>query len=177
MIVRRARSGDAAAIARLYAPFVAETAISLEDEAPGVDEIAARMAGGGALHPWLVAEADGALLGYASASRFRPRLGYRFTVETSVYVDPARQRRGAGGALYGTLIELLIRQGFTQAIAAITLPNPASVALHEAFSFERCGVYSGVGWKLGRWWDVGLFQRPLAPAHDPPREPVPFADF
>ncbi len=177
MKLRFARSEDAAAIADLYAPFVRETAISLEERGPTIEEMAARIESGGALHPWLVAEDDGAVVGYASSSRFRPRPGYRFTVETSVYVAPEHQRGGIGRALYSALLDLLVAQGFTQAIAAITLPNAASVALHEAMGFERCGVYGHVGWKLGRWWDVGLFQRTLAHAQTRPEEPRPFAEF
>lgn len=171
--LRLAHADDAEAIAALYAPFVAGSAVSLEDEAPSAAEIAARIAGGGDLHPWLVAEEDGGLIGYASASRFRPRLGYRFTVETSVYVAAACQRRGHARALYRALFGLLVAQGFTQAIAAITLPNEASARLHEAFGFKRCGVYAGVGWKLGQWWDVGLWQRRLAEPETPPGDVLP----
>ena len=176
MRLRVARPEDGAAIANLYAPYVGGSAVSLEDRPPDADEMAARIAACGALHPWLVAEDGEALLGYASASRFRPRLGYRFTVETSVYVAGARQGSGIGRALYDALLETLVAQGFTQAIAAITLPNAASVALHEAVGFARCGVYGHVGWKLGRWWDVGLWQRPLARAEVPPEDVRPFAE-
>lgn len=175
MRIRAARFEDAAAIAAIYEPYVSASAISLEDEPPGPGGMAERMAAGGALYPWLVAEEDGAVAGYASSSRFRPRPGYRFTVETSVYLAHGCQGRGTGRALYGRLIETLVAQGFTQAIAAITLPNAASVRLHETCGFERCGVYSQVGWKLGRWWDVGLWQRPLAPVSTPPSEPMPLS--
>lgn len=177
MKLRLARPEDAVVIADIYAPYVTETAVSLEDRAPSAGEIAARIEGGGHLHPWIVAEEGGELAGYASASAFRPRLGYRFTVETSVYVAPGHQRRGVARTLYETLLDLLIRQGFTEAIAAITLPNVASARLHEAFGFERCGVYRGVGWKLGQWWDVGLWQRRLAEGGTPPAEPLPFTDL
>lgn len=176
MIIRFAEPGDAAAIAALYAPFVDGSAVSLEDSAPSVDEMAARIAGGGDLYPWLVAEDERGLAGFASASRFRPRQGYRFTVETSVYVAPDRQGAGLGRRLYSTLIDLLSRQGFTQAIAALTAPNQASAALHQAMGFKKCGTYGQVGWKLGGWWDVALWQRPLAPQQTPPREPRPFRE-
>ena len=174
MIVRPVRADDAAAIADIYAPYVLTTPISLEDEPPDAAEIGRRIAECGGLYPWLVAEMDGRVAGYAYATRFRPRLGYRFTVETTVYVDPAHQRTGIAAALYEPLLDTLVRQGFTQAIAAISLPNQASVALHERFGFERCGVYHQVGWKLGQWWDVGLWQRRLAPVRTPPEEPVPW---
>ncbi len=177
MIVRPAHASDAASVTAIYAPFVLNSAVSLEEVAPSAAEMAERIAAGGALHPWLVAEEGDEVVGYASASRFRPRPGYRFTVETSVYVAPAAQGRGVARALYGRLFELLIRQGFTEAIAAITLPNEASVRLHEAFGFQRAGVYRRVGRKLGRWWDVGLWQRSLAVVSDPPAEPIAFAAF
>lgn len=175
MRLRVARPEDGVAIASLYAAYVEGSAISLEERAPGADEMAARIAAGGALYPWLVAEESGAAAGFASAGRFRPRPGYRFTVETSLYVAAERHGGGIGHTLYDSLLGLLVAQGFTQAIAAISLPNAASVKLHEAFGFARCGVYRQVGWKLGRWWDVGLWQRPLARAETPPEEPRPFA--
>lgn len=176
MIVRFAAPGDAAAIASLYAPFVEGSAVSLEDSAPTVEEMAARIAAGGDLYPWLVAEDGRGIAGFASASRFRPRQGYRFTVETSVYVAPDRQGAGIGRRLYAALIDLLVRQGFTQAIAALTWPNEASAGLHRAMGFERCGTYGQVGWKLDRWWDVSLWQRKLALQQTPPEEPRPYRE-
>lgn len=176
MNIRFAAPLDAAAIAALYAPFVEGSAVSLEDSAPSAEEMAARIAGGDGLYPWLVAEDERGLAGYASASRFRPRQGYRFTVETSVYVASDRQRGGLGRRLYAMLIDLLTRQGFTQAIAALSAPNEASAALHRAMGFKKCGTYGQVGWKLGQWWDVALWQRPLAPQKTPPEEPRPFRE-
>jgi len=175
VIVRLAVAEDAAAIAAIYAPYVTQSAVSFEAEAPGVEEMRARIAAGGALYPWLVAEEGGALLGYASASAFRARHAYRFTVETSVYVRDGGQRRGVGGALYSALLPLLGRQGFTQAIAALTLPNDASVKLHERHGFARAGAYENVGHKFGEWRSVGLWQRALAPLVADPAEPQPFA--
>ena len=176
--LRIASADDAAAIASLYAHYVTRTAISFETEAPGEDEIRARIEDGGALYPWLVAADDeDRLLGYAYAAAFRSRRAYRFSVETTVYLVPAATGRGVGRALYAALIPLLERQGFTQAIAAITLPNEASVRLHEAFGFVQAGVYREVGYKLGEWRSVGLWQRALAPLTQPPEEPQPFAAF
>lgn len=177
MTIRFADPGDSAAIAALYAPFVEGSAVSMEDSAPTAEEMAARIAGGGDLYPWLVAEESGRIIGFASASRFRPRQGYRFTVETSVYVVPDRQGAGLGRALYAALIDLLVRQGFTEAIAALTEPNPGSAGLHRAMGFKKCGTYGQVGWKLGGWWDIGLWQRGLAEQETPPREPRPFRDL
>jgi phosphinothricin acetyltransferase len=176
--IRRATAADAAAIASIYAPYVAATEISFETEPPDAAGMAARIAGGGDLHPWLVAEdAYGGLLGYAYACAFRARPAYRFTVETTVYVAGYAHCRGVGRSLYARLLPLLEAQGFTQAIAAITLPNDASRRLHEAFGFASAGTYRNVGWKLGRWRSVGLWQRPLAPMTDEPAEPRPVSDL
>lgn len=175
MIVRRAVADDAAAIAAIYAPYVMESAVSFEAEAPGVEEMRTRIAAGGDLYPWFVAEEDKALLGYAYATAFRARHAYRFTVETSVYVRQGGHGRGVGGALYNALLPLLAAQGFTQAIAALTLPNEASVKLHERHGFTRAGVYENVGHKFGEWRSVGLWQRGLASLSENPTEPLPFA--
>ncbi|QAY77661.1 GNAT family N-acetyltransferase [Sphingosinicella sp. BN140058] len=177
MKVRPACIGDAAAIADIYRPYVAETVITFEDEAPESAAIEARMEAAGAMYPWLVAEgADGTIAGYAYACAFRARTAYRFSVETTVYVRQGGGRRGVGSLLYRPLLAALEAQGFTQAIAAISLPNSDSVGFHERFGFVQTGTYAQVGWKLGRWIDVGLWQRPLARAATPPREPRPLAN-
>lgn len=176
MTIRFATAQDAAAIASIYAPYVTASAVSFETEAPDEREMGARIAGGGDLYPWLVACDDhGAVAGYAYASQFRARPAYRFAVETSVYVGTDHQRQGVGAGLYAALIDLVARQGFTQAIAAITLPNDASVRLHEALGFVPAGAYRDVGFKLGAWRTVGLWQRPLAIVGVDPAEPRPIA--
>lgn len=180
MKLRAATPDDAAAIADIYAPFVRASAVSFETEPPGTEAMRARIAAGGALYPWIAGEAeDGALLGYAYAARFRDRPAYRFTVETSVYLRAGAAGRGLGRRLYEPLLATLEAQGFTQAIAAITLPNPASVSFHERFGFTPAGTYRQVGWKLGEWHDVGLWQKSLASAGTLPEEPRParLADF
>ncbi|HEX8224614.1 MAG TPA: GNAT family N-acetyltransferase [Allosphingosinicella sp.] len=174
MRLRAAAPDDAAAIAEIYAPFVTASPVSFETEPPDAAAMRARIEAGGELYPWIAAEAeDGALLGYAYAARFRERPAYRFTVETTVYLRREASGRGLGARLYKPLLASLEAQGFTQAIAAITLPNVASVALHERLGFEPAGTYRRVGWKLGAWHDVGLWQKPLAPAGSPPAEPRP----
>ena len=169
--IRPAAAADAAAIAALYAPYVAGTTISFEEQAPDADEMRRRMLEGGDRYPWLVAEAEGKVVGFACACAFRARSAYRFVVETSVYVGEGHCGRGIGRGLYVPLLDGLTGQGFTQAIAAISLPNPASVALHESLGFDPAGVYRQVGWKLGGWIDVGLWQRGLAAPSTPPAEP------
>ena len=176
MIHRLAAPDDAAAIAAIYAPYVTDSFVSFEAEAPGEAEMRHRIHSGGALYPWLVVELDGQVAGYASASPFRPRAAYRYAVETSVYLDRSQCGRGLGRPLYERLLGLLERQGFVQAIGAVTLPNEASVTLHERLGFAKAGTYRQVGWKCGRWLDVGLWQRALARATVPPTEPRPFGE-
>ena len=176
MKLRAARPEDAAAIAAIYAPYVTGSVVSFETVAPPADQMRARLEAGAGLHPWIVAEDEaGVIAGYAYATAFRPRPAYRYAVETSVYLAPSFHGRGLGTRLYASLLATLERQGFAQAIAAITLPNPASVRLHETLGFISAGVYAQVGYKMSGWHDVGLWQRQLAPAALPPTEPRPWA--
>lgn len=167
---------DAAACAAIYAPYVAGSPASFEEVAPGGDEMAERMRRVRATHPWLVAERDGRVAGYAYASPHRERAAYRWACDVAVYVDPADHRRGVGRALYEALLPLLRAQGFHMAVAGITLPNAASVGLHEALGFEPVGVYREIGWKDGAWRDVGWWQLRLGDGAAPPAEPLAPAD-
>lgn len=174
MKIRRATADDAAAIASIYALYVRATVVSFETEAPDEAEMEGRIAALGELYPWLVAcDEDGSVRGYAYGCAFRTRPAYRFSVETTVYVADGAHRRGTGALLYRALLALLEAQGFTQAIGAITIPNEASIRLHESLGFVRVGTYEKVGFKLGEWRSVGLWQRPLAPMHSRPEEPKP----
>ena len=173
MEIRLADPDDARAIQAIYAPVVAATPISFETEPPAPGVMADRIAECLPTYPWLVAVEQGAVAGYAYANRLAPRAAYRWSVETSVYVAGGFQRRGVGGALYACLLEVLRLQGYRQALAGIALPNPASVALHEAAGFRPAARYRAVGWKLGTWHDVGWWQRDLHGAGEPPAEPRP----
>ncbi len=170
--LRLARATDAAAIAAIYRPIVEDTVISFEAVAPDAAEMSRRIAGTSPTHPWLVCEADGAIAGYAYASKHREREAYRWAVDTSVYVAASQRRRGIARALYDSLFAILEAQGFAAAFAGIALPNPASVALHEAAGFEPLGVYRRVGYKRGGWHDVGWWQRRLWEADGAPPEPL-----
>jgi L-amino acid N-acyltransferase YncA len=175
--VRRATADDAAAIASIYAPYVQASVVSFETEAPDEAEMRGRIEALGDVYPWLVAcDEDGTMLGYAYGCAFRTRPAYRFTVETTVYVADGAHRRGIGTLLYRALLALLEAQGFTQAIGAITIPNEASMRLHEALGFASAGTYQKVGFKLGEWRSVGLWQRPLAAMASRPEEPKPVSE-
>jgi L-amino acid N-acyltransferase YncA len=171
--IRRAAVDDAAAIAAIYAPYCETTAVSFETTAPSPDEMANRIGRVGADRPWLVLEERGVVAGYAYAAAHHERAAYQWSVSTAVYVSRAHQRRGAGRALYTTLFELLRRLGYFRATAGITLPNAASVGLHEAFRFTLVGVYRDIGFKLGAWHDVAWYEAELQPATPNPAAPRP----
>jgi L-amino acid N-acyltransferase YncA len=163
---------DAAAIAAIYAPSVESGVASFEATAPGEAEMARRIAEGSRGYPWLVAERDGAVAGYAYGGTHRSRAAYRWTVEVTVYVDTRLHRSGVGRELYEALLPLLARQRLHLAVAGITLPNDASVALHEAVGFKPVGVYREIGYKNGAWHDVGWWQARLRAAGERPDEPL-----
>jgi phosphinothricin acetyltransferase len=164
---------DAAACVAIYAPSVEATPISFEVVPPDPAEFAVRIAKYSATHQFLVAEEDGVVLGYAYACRWRERPAYDWSVEVSVYVGAEHQGKGVGRALYEELFARLRAQGYRIAVAGITLPNPASIALHERLGFVGIGALREIGWKLEGWRDVGYWQLHLHPdAADPPTAPV-----
>ena len=159
--IRLATEGDAEQIAAIYAPNVTDTIISFESVPPTADEMRRRIAATLERYPWLVCGRQGRLLGYAYAGAHRSRAAYRWSVDVSVYVHEGARRKGVGRALYASLLAALKLQGFYNAYAGATLPNPPSVGLHEALGFRPVGVYRGVGYKLGAWHDVAWWQLPL----------------
>jgi L-amino acid N-acyltransferase YncA len=175
MLVRHADPArDARACAAIYAAFVCDTPVSFEEQPPSEAEIARRIAAVSEGYPWLVAEVAGEVAGYAYACAHRDRAAYRWAADVTVYVGEGRRGQGVGRALYGELMPLLSRQGLRIACAGITLPNDASVALHERFGFELVGVFRSIGWKTGAWRDVGWWQVELSPPTDgQPAEPGP----
>jgi L-amino acid N-acyltransferase YncA len=155
---------DAAACAGIYAPYVERTPISFEERPPDALEMEARIARHVVTHPWLVAEDGGEVVGYAYAARHQERPAYRWATDVSVYVAANRRGEGLGRSLYEALFACLRQQNFQVACAGITLPNDASVALHEQLGFLCVGVSPRIGWKGGRWHDVGWWQLELEPA-------------
>lgn len=175
--IRAATAADAASIAAIYAPFVVSGTVSFETDAPDTRQMRARITASDGYYPWLVAtdgEPEGGVIGYAYAGPFRDRPAYRYVVETSIYMSGSVQGQGTGRLLYDALIDTLRSQGFTQAIGVIALPNDASISLHESVGFRRAGVYRAVGYKQGRWIDVGFWQCELNEPAVPPIEPRSF---
>jgi phosphinothricin acetyltransferase len=156
--LRDATAADAAAIAAIYNHYVATTPISMESDPVSPDEMAHRIADVQAAGlPWLVLHEGGRVLGYAYASKWRARPGYRHAVESSVYVEPGQRGRGLGLALYRALLGRLEGR-FHTVIGGIALPNAASIALHERLGFRQVACFKEVGHKFGTWVDVGYWQ-------------------
>ncbi len=171
--IRSVEIKDAEAVRDIYAPSVLQSATSFEIEPPDVTIMEQRIRKVQEQYPWLVFEADGRVLGYAYASRYREREAYQWCIEVSAYVHASAHRCGVGRALYASLFEIVRRQGYVNAYAAITLPNPSSVGLHRSMGFDPVGVFTRMGYKFEQWHDVIWLQRRLI--HDPAPVPKPLA--
>ncbi len=172
--VRPARDSDADDIRTVSAPFVTHTFVSFEEDVPTAEEMLRRMKSRPRL-PWLVAADDREVVGFAYASRHRQRAAYRWSTECSVYLTQAYQGQGIARLLYERLNADLRSLGYVRALAGITLPNPASVRMHEALGYRPIGVFESVGFKLGQWRDVGWWSLPLAEPSTSPRVPLEWA--
>ncbi len=175
--IRRAERSDAPALGAIYAPFISNNATSFEMAVPDPLEIERRILAHQDRYPWLVFERERTVLGYAYASAHRAREAYQWCAEVSVYVDSRAHRIGVGRALYTALFDLLRRQGFVNAYAGVTLPNPPSIGLHESLGFAAVGVYRRIGFKLGRWHDVAWLQLRLIDDAHPQAPPVAMDDI
>ncbi|MBC7381205.1 MAG: N-acetyltransferase [Burkholderiaceae bacterium] len=174
MPIRVANPEDAEAITAIYAPVVANTAISFELTPPTVDEMRSRILKTLTDLPWLVSEdTQGRVDGYVYASKHRERPAYQWSVDVSAYVRDDARGTGVGKRLYTALFNELVALGYCQAFAGIALPNAASMALHESLGFKPLGVYRKVGFKRGAWHDVGWWQLQLSEA----AEPLPLRAF
>jgi len=162
--IRSATARDAASLLEIYTPFVTATAVSFELSPPAVSEFADRIERAVAGWAWLLAERGGRTLGYAYAGPHRARAAYRWSLETSVYIAPGVKGQGVGSALYQALMPRLAERGYCNAYAAITLPNEASIALHQRTGFEPIGTFRRVGRKFGQWHDVSWWHLTLREA-------------
>jgi L-amino acid N-acyltransferase YncA len=157
--IRAASPADAAQIAGIYNYYVANTVITFEEHPVSASEMSARIAEVQAQElPWLVAEADGSIVGFSYATRWKSRSAYRHSVETTIYLKDGHSGRGVGRTLYSALFPILRQQGMHAVIGGAALPNAASVALHESLGFERVATFRQVGFKHDRWVDVAYWQ-------------------
>jgi phosphinothricin acetyltransferase len=173
LLIRPSTPEDFPAIARIYAHHVLHGCATFETEPPAAEDMLRRredVLGRG--WPWLTAERGGTVLGYAYANQFRPRPAFRFCLEDSIYLDPEARGQGVGRALLVELMAQCEARGARQMVAVIgDSANAASIGLHQACGFERCGSHAAAGWKFGRWVDVVLMQRALGEgAATPPQE-------
>ncbi|GAB4034646.1 arsinothricin resistance N-acetyltransferase ArsN1 family B [Spirosoma gilvum] len=177
MTIRFATPVDAPAILAIYAPYITDTTITFEYDVPSIDEFAGRIRTIQQQLPYLIAEVDGRVLGYAYASKHRDRTAYQWSVETSVYIHPDGHRQGIARQLYTKLFDYLRQQGYYNAYAGITLPNPKSEAFHQSLGFEPVGVYRNIGYKMEAWHSVAWFQLTLQPYQVNPPVPVAIGDI
>ncbi len=162
VVVRPATASDADAIAVIYNHYIRETVVTFEEDEVSPTEMTRRVQAVGAIPlPWLVAELDSRVTGYAYATKWKERTAYRFSAEVTVYLAPQDTGRGIGSRLYGEMFRILRECRTHAVIGGITLPNDASVALHEKFGLTKVAHFAEVGFKFGRWLDVGYWQRIL----------------
>ncbi len=173
MLIRAARESDFDAVAELVNHYIRETAIHFGTEPVTPAELRAAWSSHRHLYPFLVAEVDSRFAGFSKAGVFRERAANAWTTECTVYVARGLERRGLGKALYQRLFPILRAQGFQSAIGAITLPNEASVILHESLGFVKIAHVARAGWKLGSFHDLGFWQKDLDPPRGAPRPIVP----
>ncbi|MFM1872325.1 MAG: hypothetical protein RL398_1747 [Planctomycetota bacterium] len=168
--VRPARADDFAAIASICNHYIANTTIHFGADAVTAEQLRDEWRGDAHRFPWWVAISDDHVVGYAKAGTFRARAAYRWTVETGIYMAPDCVGRGLGTPLYVRLLDTLRSQGYRAAIGGITLPNPGSIRLHERLGFTHEGTLRAIGFKHGRWIDVGFWRLGLASDQSAPGE-------
>lgn len=168
---------DTAQMLEIYAHSIATSIATFETGVPTPEDFANRIRTTLKTHPWLVAESDEGIVGYAYGSQHRPRIGYRWTAEVSVYVKESAGGRGIGTVLYQRLIALLRTQGFRNLLAIISIPNPASEALHEKMGFSKVGQFDGIGYKFGQWQQTCWWQAQIGNLDESPKVPIPFAEL
>ena len=176
-LIRITTAADAVSILDIYAPYIEKTSYTFETEVPTINSFKERINFYLQNWPWLVCEIEGAVAGYAYGGRHRERTAYQWSIESSVYVHDGYQRMGVAKALYTALIDILKLQGFRNLYAVINLPNDKSVAFHEKSGFEYFATYKNVGYKLGRWKNVGWWQLPLNEYSADPEPPIKFSEM
>ena len=174
-IIRVATKDDTAGMLKIYIPFILNSGITQETEAPSVEDFQQRVISNLKERPWLVCEINNEIAGYAYAGKHRDRKGYQWCTEPSVYISEKFYGYGVAHTLYAALFDILKLQGYINAYAVITLPNDRSVAFHEKFGFNYLTTYKKIGYKLGQWHDVGWMEYEISPHQKEPKDPVKFS--
>ena len=174
--IRDYKKGDLNALVEIYRPYVEKTSFTFEYRAPTSGEFEERIKSTMQNFPFFVAELEREICGYAYAGAHRSRCAYGWSVESSVYIDSKFHGQGIGKKLYQQLFKVLKKQRVVNVFAGITLPNDASVGLHESMGFKRIGVYKKVGFKNNQWWDVGWWQLSLQNLVKP-IAPIPYSEL
>ncbi len=175
MNIRVAELADASGMLDIYRPFVENTSFTFENVCLSIAEFQSRISHYLENYPWLVADNNGEIAGYAYAARHRERVAYQWSVEVSVYIHEKYYRQGLAQKLYEELFRLLKLQGFRNVYAVINLPNDPSVAFHESMGFIWFATYEQVGYKLGKWKNVGWWHKVINEFTDDPAPPAPFS--
>lgn len=173
ILYRLAVPSDSDEILAIYRPYVENTSVTFEHTVPSPEEFRLRVESILARYPYIVAVLGTKIVGYAYASPYRPREGFAWTAELSVYVREDLHNHGIGSHLFGILLDLLRLQGFCNAVSILSKPNEASERLHYSFGFRCAGVQIRCGYKLGAWHDVAIFERCLAEYDVPPAQTIP----
>jgi L-amino acid N-acyltransferase YncA len=157
-VIRACHPSDASQICEIYNYYVRETVVTFEEVPVAERDMAQRIGDVTERLPWLVCEQNGRVVGYAYAAAWKARSAYRFSVESTIYLSPDFAGRGMSSDLYGALIADLRSRDVHCAVGGIALPNAASIALHEKLGFVRIGQFKEIGWKFGKWVDVGYWE-------------------
>ena len=174
MIITDIKEADIYQVLEIYRPYITDTRITFEYEAPDLETFTERVRHYTEQFPWLVAKDGKKVRGYSYASVYRGRLAYQWDCELSVYVDRDCRGQGIGKRLYTKLLEILTRQGYYNAYGVIALPNENSVRLHENLGFKLEGVQKNSGFKAGKWVDVAFYTKALRTFDTPLKAPVPY---
>ncbi|MCM1190248.1 MAG: GNAT family N-acetyltransferase [bacterium] len=177
MNIRIAAADDAAELVQIYAPYVENTPVTFEYLVPSAEEFKARILHTLEKYPYLVAEENGVISGYAYASAFKSRAAYDWSVETSIYVREGSERLGIGRLLYSALEELLKKQHICNLCACIAWPNPSSIAFHESFGYKTVAHFHASGFKQGVWYDMIWMEKELCPHTASPLPFIPFPEL
>lgn len=175
--LRFVQESDVAAIAEIYRPYVENTSISFEYDAPSSEEFLQRIRSTTAEFPWIVCLFDNEIIGYAYAISHRNRTAYQWAADVTIYFSETFHRKGLAKITYETLFSLLTLQGIHTLLAGITIPNEKSIGFHSSLGFKLLGTYTNIGYKFGKWHDTQWFQRPISDYTTPPSTPKKFPEI